>query len=447
MRRGIGLSARLATLLVVFASLAVACGNLAPDSLAYSSENTDTASENVIRLATPRIRGLEAAIADWEREHPTARVEIVVRSIDDHHRSVLDDAGAGGTFDLVAFDAAFGPDIRERSELFLDISGFDGAPPSWSYLESRWAEGVGVDGRLIGLPLDVDSTALVVRTDLVPADIISQLEDATSWCDVIIAGDAYSDVSGRAFLPDVDELFTTILSQNRLSFIDGDGVLLDQQVGPLHDAWDLAMLAMEQPPLHGAPCDLDGSERAEIGRIVRDLDEWGDAWRGALAADGFAAVLAPYSDLRQLAVTAPDTSGNWTIIDVPGRASASAGGIHLGVSSDTDKPDLAFDLLSYLADPVVQQDAFADGSGPFPAASILYADTSITGYDDEFFGDAPIGAIFAEAALRRPDALASPNRRIAIEQFTSALDRVQAGEETPEVAWSEVLWRIEQFLG
>jgi len=131
--------------------------------------------------------------------------------------------------------------------------------------------------------------------------------------------------------------------------------------------------------------------RSPIGQFVRNLPEQTEAWRGALRADGFAAVLAQYSDLRQLAVAAPDTAGNWTIIDLPGEHSASSGGIH--------------------------------------------------------FGDAPIGAIFADAAQQRPSELAEPTRRIAVEQFTSAINRVQTGDESPEVAWSEVLWRIEQFLG
>lgn len=448
MKRSLGFMLRLIAMLVAVAMLAVACGNLTPDSLAYSSESDDSAPESVIRIATPRIRGLEAAIADWEREHPTARVEIVVRSIDDHHRSVLDDVGAGGTFDLVAFDAAFGPDIRERSHLFLDISDFVGAPDARSYLTARWSEGVGDDGRVIGLPLDVDSTALAVRTDLVSPSIIEQLEDATSWCDVIIAGDAFSDETEIAFLPDGNELFTTILSQNRLSFVDDDGTLIDGQSPALERAWDLTMLAIGQEPLHQDPCltEIDAAD-ARLGRIARNLPEQTDEWRAALSADGFAAVLAQYSDLRQLAVSAPDTTGNWTILGVPGATSASAGGIHLGISANTERPELAFDLLSYLADPIVQADAFADGSGPFPAASVLYTGDSITGYSDEFFGDAPIGTIFVDAAQRRPTTLASPNRRIAIEQFTTAVDRIQVGDETPEVAWSEVLWRIEQFLG
>ncbi len=443
MKARVGFVMRLAGALLALTMIVVACGDLAPDSLAYANDDADLSTESVIRLATPRVRGLEQAIADWERDHPTARVEVVVRSMDDHHRSVLDDAGAGGTFDIVGFDASYGPDIRERSELFADLSTFDVSLNEDDYLESRWKEGIGDDGRLIGLPLDVDSSALVVRTDLVDSSIIRRLEVAETWCDVLLAGDEFSGDTNIAFLPDGDELFTAMLSQNRLSFIDEKGQLIAGEQDALEFAWDIAMIATGAEPLHGNSCDGE----AEIGRIARNLSHESEAWRTQLREGGFAAIVATYSELRNIAVSAPDTAGNWTVIELPGEVGASSGGIHLALSNDSTHPELAFDLISYLADPTVQQDVFANGSGPFPSASILYDRPTITAYADPFFGDAAIGSIFTSTAERRPTQLADPLRRIAIELFVSALNRVEGGDQDPAEAWEQVLWQIEQFLG
>lgn len=439
---------RLVGAALVVATIAAGCGDLTPDSLAYANDDAIVAEESVIRIATPRIRGLERAIDDWEREHPTARVEIVVRSTDDHHRSVLDDAGAGGPFDIVGFDADYGPDIRERPELFMDLEAMVGDVAQSNYLPSRWSEGIGVDGRLIGLPIDVDSVALAARTDLVDPNLIEELEAASTWCDLIAIGDAFSDATGLAFLPNGDEIFTTVLSQNRLSFVDDSGALLANEAPVLEEAWDLTMLAVGSPPLHSAPCPAeDGPDGNEIDRITRDLPAGGSQWREGLRSDGFAAVLARYSELRAIAAAAPDTTGHWTVVALPGEVGPSAGGIHLGISKDSTHPELAFDLISYLADPIIQTDAFADGSGPFPAASIVYGDPTITEYSDPFFGEAPVGAIFASGATRRPDELAGPLRRIVIELFVSALNRVENGTQTPAEAWDDALWRIDQFLG
>lgn len=432
---------RLLALLMAASLIAVACGDFAPDSLAYTSNETDAAPQSVLRIATPRIRGLERAIDDWEREHPTARVEIIVRSLDDHHRSVLDDSGASGTFDIVGFDASYGPDIRDRPELFLDLSTFDNGLAD-EYLASRWAEGIGNDGRLIGLPLDVDSAALIVRTDLVSPELIDRLEQASTWCDFISVGKDFSEETNTAFLPDSDELFQAILAQNRLSFIDERGQLIEAQQAQLERAWDLTMLAIGEPALHGDPCP--DSQRAS--GFVRNLPSGGEQWRLGLRGGAFAAVITQYSELRSLTSTAPDTSGNWTIIELPGPAGSSSGGLHLGVSADTVHPALAYDLVSTLAHPIIQENAFASGSGPFPSASVLYDSQTVTGYTDEFFGDAPVGSVFVATAENRPDALAQPIRRLAIEQFSSAVNLVENENLTPGQAWDEVLWRIEQFL-
>jgi cellobiose transport system substrate-binding protein len=443
-----GLVVRFFAAAVALVTITAGCGSLTPDSLAYANEDATVAKESVIRIATPRIRGLEQAIDDWEREHPTARVEIVVRSIDDHHRSVLDDAGAGGLFDVIGFEAAYGPDVRERSELFLDLEAIDGDVAESDYLSSRWREGIGDDGRLIGLPIDVDSVALAVRSDMVDPALVDRLEAASTWCELIATGDAFSDATGMAFLPDGDEVFTTVLSQNRLSFIEDSGAMLPDEAPELERAWDLTMLAIGSPPLHGTPCATEtGAEGTEIARITRDLAAGGSQWRDELRADGFAAVLARYSELRAIAAAAPDTTGQWTAVELPGKSGPSAGGIHLGISKDSTHADLAFDLVSYLANPIIQKDAFADGSGPFPAASVIYGDPTITEYSDPFFGDAPIGAIFASTATRRPTELAGPLRRIVIELFVSALNRVEDGTQTPDEAWDDALWRIDQFLG
>jgi ABC-type glycerol-3-phosphate transport system substrate-binding protein len=193
--------------LSVVASLCIAalilssCGDLTPDSLAFATDDEDTSTESVIRIAATRVAGLERAIDDWEREHPTARVEVVVRSVDDHHVSVLDDAGAGGTFDIIAFDASYGPEIRQRPELFVDLRDLGGESAEADLLEARWNEGIAAGGELIGLPIDVDSVALAVRTDLVGEELVEQLRSATTWCQLIAVGDAFSDASSIAFLP------------------------------------------------------------------------------------------------------------------------------------------------------------------------------------------------------------------------------------------------------
>lgn len=418
--------------------LLAACGDLTPDSLAFATDQTEP---TIIRLATPRIAGFEEAIANWEREHPTARVEISVRSIDDHHRSVLDDAGAGGQFDIVAFDATFGPEVREHPELFIDLETLGDDLVEAEYLSSRWAEGIGENGSLIGAPVDIESTALVVRADLVGDEIVNDLRAAQSWCDVLIAGDSFSDDTRTAFLADGDDLLSAILAQSRSAFATADGALIEADRTELEEAWDLSMIAVGEGPLHGEPC----AETDDVQRISRNLMFDDSLWRAELASDDFAAVFAPWTFRRRISNAAPEKAEYWVAIPLPNSTDGTAsseGGLHLSILDGSTHVDLAYDLLLTLTNPVVQELSFADGLGPLPATSDFHRDREASDAPDDFFGMNGVGAIYSTTARARSSELASPQRRIVIEALLDALNNVEGGGQTPQEAWDDALDQI-----
>jgi len=428
--------------LLIASLMFAACGDLTPDSLAYATDETEP---TVIRIATPRIAGFEAAIARWEREHPTAEVEVSVRNIDDHHRSVLDNAGAGGQFDLVAFDATYGPEARERPDLFVDLTTMGSDLDESSYLVSRWNEGIGIDGSLIGVPIDIESTALVVRADLIGGDIVNQLRAARTWCDVLVAGDAFSDETRTAFLADGDDLLATILAQSRRSFVNEQGQLLDADRAELEQAWDLAMIAVGEGPLHGDPC----AGTSDVQRIARNLNFDDSLWRSELASDDFAAVFAPWTFRRRISNAAPEKAGNWIAIPLPRTTdgvASSEGGLHLSLLDSGQNKALAYDLLLTLSDPIVQELSFADGLGPLPATAEFHRNREAEVAPEDFFGTNGVGAIYSSAARGRSTELATPQRRVVIEALIEALNRVEGGGQTPMEAWEDALERVREQL-
>lgn len=436
---------RALALLVVSSILLTACGDVTPESLAYATEQVEP---TVLRIATPRIAGFEDVIAGWEREHPTAEVEVVVRSIDDHHRSLLDDAGAGGQFDLVAFDATYGPDLRGRDDLLVDLSAFGATPTKSTYLPARWNEGVADDGSLIGLPLDVESTAMLVRADLVSPDLLGELRNAGSWCEVLTTGDAFSDETNTAFLADADDLLAAILAQTRSSFANENGTMTADDIGELERAWDLAMMAIGEGPLHGDPCP--GVD--DIQRMARNLSFDSSEWRTELRGDDFAAVLAPWSFRRRISNAAPETAGKWVTLDLPidsptrGAGSSSDGGLHLGLHLGSENFDLAYDLLLTLANPTVQEVAFSNGYGPLPASIRPHVEGVVDRAEDDFFVDSAFANAYSKAALDRPSAMAEPQRRIVINATMEALNRVESGGQTPAEAWATMQEQVAKTL-
>ena len=157
--------------------------------------------ETVIRLATYTSRGISGAIEQWEREHPTATVVIDRRDFDDHHSTILEPRADTVTPDIVAFDASYSARFRNRPDLLVDLRQFGTTTMQDAALTWRWGQGVTDDGRVIGIPVDVGAMALAYRVDLVGPEIAETLAGAESWCDLLVAGDAYSDLTSLPFLP------------------------------------------------------------------------------------------------------------------------------------------------------------------------------------------------------------------------------------------------------
>ena len=439
---------RAIAILLSCAMFATACGEVAPESLAFAMSDTE---ETVLRIATPRIAGFEGVIANWEREHPTVEVDVVVRNIDDHHESLLNESETGngsGNADIVAFDASYGPEVRAREDILVDLSQFDATPPSSRFLDARWAEGVADSGAIVGVPLDVESTALLVRTDLVGDRVMNQLRNASSWCDVLSAGDAFSDETNSAFLADGDDLLSAILAQTRTSFVDDTGSLRASEVSELERAFDLVMLAIGENPAHDNPCP----GAVDIERIARNLTFGSPQWRAGLQDDDFAAAIAPWSARRRIANASPQTAGLWETIAIPvdsGAAtsgSSSDGGLHLGIAAGSTQFELAYDLLLTLTDTAIQEVAFARGLGPLPAAAQLHTSSGVDGSADDFFTNDTTALIYSEAALNRPSATATPERRVVINAMLSAVNRVEGGGQTSREAWESMVDQVSKAL-
>lgn len=275
---------------------------------------------------------------------------------------------------------------------------------------------------------------------------MTSLRDAQSWCDFLIAGDAFSDATNTAFLPDADDLVRAVLAQTRTAFVNANGTMEPDTSDELERAWDLAMIALGEGPLHGAPCE--GVE--EVQRISRNLEFDTADWRRELRDSDFAAVLAPWSFRQRIANAAPETAGVWTTvaipIDVHAEGSPSEGGLHLAIPADAPNFDLAYDLLLTLTSSTTQEIAFADGSGPLPTAVELHTNGVVARPADGFFVDAAIGSTYSDAALGRPVDLATAERRVVIRAMIAALNRVEGGGQAPDEAWVSMLEDIGDSL-
>ena len=441
------LSQRFVPVLLVLALVGAACGTSAPESLAFATEDTE---RTVIRLATPRIDGFESAIADWEHEHPTVEIQVVLDETDDHHQWLVEGSATPTDIDIVAFEGAFSADARTRPDVFVDLSDHVEEELEDSFIASRWREGVANGGELVGLPLDTDAQLLFFRNDLAAASVLSDVRDVQTWCEVIAAGNDFVDQTDRAFLADGEELLLAMLMQNRSSWVDSNGRVDPAALSDLQRAWDITMTAVGADTVGANPC----AELTDHGPILRDLNPGESVWQAEIASDDFGAVISNWSDRALIAQAYPESVELWGSFELPvdntfsdTSGSSSEGGLHLAIPRDSENVDIALDLILTLTNPVVQVSTFLDGQGPLPAVRAPYEDGTVESATDSFFtGSVAIGSIASDTVLDRSTEVAGPERRIVIDVFVAALASVQGQLETPEEAWETALANIEFLL-
>ena len=437
---------RLLSLLIMFGLLAGSCGAVRPEPLAFVDEDARP-GQSVLTVATWDATALTPAIEAWEAEHPTARVVVETLPFDDHHADALDPGTAAA--DVIAIDARYGADFRNRTDLFADQSAaLDTveAAPDW-----RAAEGVADDGTVTSTAIDTGSLAFAIRIDLLQevddpmsgGTLARAIESISTWCDLIELGDVYSESTGRAFLPAASDVFEIVLRQSGGSFVDTDGTRVHETSADVQHAWETAMLAIGAPASarqFDHPCPTLGTTK----RITAARSPLTASWDVAIGTGEIAAVPAPSWMLERIRTVAPTTAGSWTLLPVPG-GPVSIGGTSLAVSANTEHDALARDLIEHLARPTSQSTTFRE-FGNLPASAARYEVPAVLDHREPFFDDTPIGERYIDAIAELTPAASAPQDQEIMQEFRAAVARVDAGTQTPGEAWSEALWRIDLLL-
>ncbi len=378
----------------------------------------------------------------WDREHPTATVVVEVRSFDDHHSAVLESRPGTLVPDVVAFDAAYSARFRDRADLFVDLRALGVSALEGRALDTRWRQGVADDGAVIGIPIDVGALALAYRRDLVGEEAAARFEELGSWCDLLVLGDGYSDVTDQPLLPRAADIFDAVLSQSETRFYDEDSEPIHDSSPAVRWAWDMAIRSLGEQPMFDDPCP----EAEGIDRFSANLPIGSSQWGDAIRSGGVAAVIATADGLGEIQTTAPETAGSWRVAPLPGGGAAGDAGLSLAVHAGSNHAELAYDLVAYLADPSSQLRVVSE-LGPFPAATTLYDDQALVELRREFFGDSSIGSIYVTSARGYTTAPDGPDLRTIQRELRGAVSRVESGTQNPRQAWDEAIWRIGRAIG
>jgi cellobiose transport system substrate-binding protein len=323
-----------------------------------------------------------------------------------------------------------------------------------NYLSWRWAQGVGHDGSVIGIPTDVGGLEVLYRTDLmVKAGLITAKQSANgtgrdimgkswpTWDKFIAVGQKYmSKLSaadkkkGFGFMDNAGAIFAAILQQGTNKYYIDNGTDSGTIFGVNPKTKKKEPLYSWNPNIKTAWNTTITATKAGIGTKTA---QFSPDWPVGMNTGKFAAILAPAWMMDYVKQQAPLTSGKWDVADLPG-GGGNQGGTQLGITSYSNNKQDAWDFLAWYLAPEQQLQVFRT-YGLFPSTKSIYNDASVTGFVDPFFNNAPVGKIYSSGILKlQPIFEGELNPAIDL-AFGGGLTRVAAGKMTPDKSWAQVM--------
>ena len=322
------------------------------------------------------------------------------------------------------------------------------------YLAWRWAQGVGHDGSVIGIPTDVGGLEVLYRTDLmVKAGLITAAQSKSgagrdimgkswpTWDKFIAVGQKYmSKLSaadkkkGIGFMDNAGSIFAAMLQQGDFKYYIDNGTDAGTIFGTNPKTKKKEPIYSWNPNIKAA---WDTTIRATKAGIGTKTAQFSPDWPVGMNTGKFAAILAPAWMMDYVKQQAPGTAGKWDVADLPG-GGGNQGGTQLGITSYSNNKQEAWDFLAWYLAPEQQLQVFRT-YGLFPSTQSIYNDKSVTGFVDPFFNNAPVGKIYSQGILKlKPIFEGELNPAIDL-AFGGGLTRVAAGKMTSDKSWAQVM--------
>ena len=367
----------------------------------------------------------------YEKLNPDIDLVIKKSDLDPHHNSLTTAMLAKNTPDIAAIEVSYSGYFRSYPKYFLDLKTVGASEMESDFLDWRWDQGVGDDGRVIGIPTDVGGAAIAYRTDLfkaagLPTDPAKVSALWPTWDKFMETGKNYKAKTKKSFIDSSGTIYSAVLNQGAEKYYDRTGKLVYSTNKQVRTAFDT-------------------SAKALAAGIGSNISQFTSDWNTGLNKGSFATVIAPAWMLAYIKNLAPSTKGKWNVADLPG-GGGNIGGSQLSIPASAKHPKEAMAFIKWYLSPEMQLKVFKD-YGLFPSAKVLYDDATVLGYKDPFFNNAPIGSIYAKGALALKPIFEGRKQRQIDNIFGQALSRVALKKQTAAAAWQQALNEIKKTVG
>ena len=410
-----------------------------------TTATADTDTCTVLKVETFGDVIQPALVADYRKLHPEIKLSIKKSDLDALNGTSLYTqcaAGGAGNPDIAAVEISYSGFWRSYPQCFTDLRTLRTSVGNKSanelkkdYLAWRWAQGVGYNDSVIGIPTDVGGLEVAYRWDLFKAKGLPYKRADVSkawntWPKFIDFGKKYMTKVSAAdkkknigFMDNVATIYAAMMNQGTMKYYKNNGT----------DAGQLVFKTNPQVKL--AFNTTITAAKAGIGTRV---GQFSSDWNVGMSKGTFAVMLAPAWMMDYIKGQAPTTKGKWDIADIPG-GGGNQGGSQLTIPKGAKHKQESWDFISWYLAPAQQLKVF-QVYGLFPSTPSLYTDSDLVGFKDPFFNNAPTGAIYADGVKKLKPIFEGKLQRCIDMAMGSAMSLVINGKEkVPAKAYAKGL--------
>ncbi|MFI5954311.1 ABC transporter substrate-binding protein [Cryptosporangium sp. NPDC051539] len=311
-----------------------------------------------------------------------------------------------------------------RADRFTDLTTLGAARLAPDYLPSKWQEATAVDGRQVGIPIDIGPTAMFYRRDVferagLPTDPSDVDAETSTWPRFLAFGSRLrAKLPGTFLMANTLTMFDIAVAQSGKRFVDqfnhfvGDGE-------HVKTAWDAAV-------------------RASTDGLCAQIDNDDKRWGPALADGAIAVSFGAAWHAQDIEEDAPSATGKWRVAAGPA-GGANIGGSFLAIPASTSDQATAFEIIEWLLSPENEARAYTEAR-LFPSTPAAYSTPALREPDPYFGGQQTID-IFSASARKTRRAYEAPADGVIKDVYLDELRNLEYHGKAPEQAWSDAVKR------
>ncbi|MEE1802453.1 MULTISPECIES: ABC transporter substrate-binding protein [unclassified Streptomyces] len=354
---------------------------------------------------------------------------------ENYYPQLLTHLGSGsGLADIQAVEVANIAEVTAtQSDKLVDLGKAPGVQKD-SFVPWKWEQATAKTGRTIGLGTDIGPEAICYRKDLfAQAGLPTDRKEvgalwAGDWKKYLEAGKTFKAKApkGTAFVDSASGVLAAVMGSSAERFYDADGKVVYKTNPAVRAAWD------------------DAAAFAGNG-LTAKLQQFTPSWDQGFSNNAFATVSCPPWMLGYIQDKAGDAGKDkWDVAAAP--KPGNWGGSFLTVPEAGKNKEAAAKLAAWLTAPEQQATLF-EKRGSFPSSQAAYALPAVSGAKHAYFGNAPIGEVFVQAAKGVPVQILGPKDGI-ISQNLADVGMLQVDQKgtSSKDGWNAAVKAIDNAL-